>query len=112
VFKLPVGVNVMVVGLYSSAVARAFPLMSDPPATRTDPLFKRVTVFWTRPVFRLPVAVKVPDPTLYNSALARTLPFAPPPKISTVPLFKSAAVCRPRAVFKLPVPVNDCVAAL
>src|SRR5438132_14352763 len=67
---LPVGVQVPLAGLYSSALFNAVPL-SAPPAASTFPLESSVRVKSTRPTVMLPVAVQLPFTGLYSSALAR-----------------------------------------
>jgi hypothetical protein len=54
----PVGVRVP--GRYNSALARAFPVLSEPPATSTFLLFSNVAVCPIRSAVMLPVTVKVP----------------------------------------------------
>jgi hypothetical protein len=52
--------GVVVAGWYNSAAPKALKLLSNPPATRTLPLFKRVAVWNVRAVVTLPTVVKLP----------------------------------------------------
>ncbi len=79
---LPVGVNLPVAGLYSSASVVA----PVPPATSPWPLFSRGALWPERGVVMLPVRDQVPVAGLYSSALDRRLNFASsPPATSTSP---------------------------
>ena len=60
VIKLPVAVQVLVVGLYSSALDRVPLKWLPPPATRTWPLFSSVAVAYSRAACKLPVADQAP----------------------------------------------------
>ena len=66
-------VQVPLAGSYSSALAKAVPLLSRPPATSTLPFGSNVAVCNKRAVLRLPVAVQVPLAGSYSSALAEML---------------------------------------
>jgi hypothetical protein len=59
-FKLPVDTKVPDDGIYSSALLRELPLLSNPPAINTVPSFNRVAVGSARAVAKLPVVVNVP----------------------------------------------------
>jgi hypothetical protein len=104
VLRLPVAVHVPVVGSYSSAVAEAVPLSSNPPATRNHPVRqqgRRMPI--TRRV-EITVAVQMPVAGSYSSALSEALDWYPlPAASSTMPLGSKVAVCRLRAVFRSPV---------
>src|ERR1019366_5739932 len=96
----PVVDQVPSVGLYSSAVASAFPLpsplLSQPPATRTFPSGKSVTVKSTRLLVMEPVVDHLPVVGLYSSAVASPSPSvwlsSVPPTTRTCPLGRSVAV--------------------
>src|SRR4029077_12649333 len=113
---LPVEVNVLVEGLYISALARqicwvpdAMKTYSSPPTINTCPLFRSVAVKFARPVFKLPVAANVPVPGLYRIALGR--PYCSrflPPAARTCPLFSTVAVKKARWAPILPVTVQVC----
>ena len=107
---MPVPAKVPVTGSYNSALVRTRPVLPEPPATITLPLFSNVAVCEMRAVFRLPVRVKVPVVGSYNSALANVGPRPLPPAISTVPLFSNVAVNSLRAVLMLPVRLKVAVA--
>src|SRR5882724_9617641 len=89
--------QVPLVGLYSSAVLSAFPLpfplLSQPPVTRTFPLSKSVAVKSTRLLAMEPVVDHLPVVGLYSSAVASPSPStvlsSVPPTTRTCPLDKS-----------------------
>src|SRR5215471_7589567 len=71
VFRLPVGVQLPVLGSYTSALARAFSTASSPPATRTLPFGSRMAEWTLCASLILPVGVQLPVLGSYTSALAR-----------------------------------------
>jgi len=83
VLRLPVVVNVLVTGLYNSALERAwYAKPSTPPATSTVPLFSSVAVWNMRAVARLPVRVKLAVATAKVTLLLTT----PPTVTTTLPV--------------------------
>src|SRR6266481_4651072 len=99
--RLPVTLQLPVVGSYSSALVRKTPLY--PPATSTLPLGSNVAVCCRRAVLRLPLASHVPLAASYSSALVLGLKLlSSPPATSTLPLGSNVAVCPSRAVLRLP----------
>ena len=88
----PVGLNLPVLGSYSSAEARG-KLWFSPPAMMTRPLVSRVAVAFIRGTAIEPVAMNVPVAGSYSSALARLVvpPSLLPPAISTRPSKRSVA---------------------
>src|SRR6516164_2855605 len=96
VVMLPVGLNVPVAGLYSSALLVAA-LPTPPPATSTWPFCSTVAVKVraARAVVMLPVGLNLPVAGSYSSAV--------PPIISTWPLCSRMAVWSSRGVVMLPV---------
>src|SRR5262245_50895739 len=97
---LAAAVQVLVLGLYNSAVFVTAPV--SPPATRTWPLFSSVAVASRRPVDRLPAAVQLLLLGLYSSALLRLPLLLNPPATRTWPLPSSVAVASDRAVTSVP----------
>ncbi len=87
-------VQVPLAGSYSSALAEAKPLLSNPPAINTTALGSKVAVCPARPVLRLPVTVQVPLAGSYSSAFAEALPSpSNPPVTRTIPLDSEVALC-------------------
>ena len=85
--------QVPLAGSYSSALAKALPSLSDPPATSTIPLDSKVAVCRERAVLRPPVPVQAPLAGSYSSALAEALKLlSPPPATSTIPPGSKVAV--------------------
>ena len=99
-------VQVPLAGSYSSVLAEASKLLSNPPATRTIPSGSKVAVWSQRAVLRLPVAVQVPLAGSYSSALASVPTKLAPPATSTIPSDSKVAVWLVRAVLRLPVAVQ------
>src|SRR5258707_12849524 len=112
---LPVSLQLLGAGSYSSALLRKAPLMVlYPPATRTLPEPSSAAVCHQRATSMLPVAVHAPAPLLpagsYSSALlTESLP-SHPPATRTFPESSSVAVCDWRATAMLPVPLQVPVA--